>query len=70
MKFLLLISICSFIDGTCLEPIKYPKYFDDWKTCTISALEISKDMLMEQDKDLVNNYYLATQFSCQPLTES
>jgi len=38
MKFVLILSVCSFVTGECKDPVKYQETFDTWKECAIVAL--------------------------------
>tara|TARA_R110000824_G_scaffold63169_1_gene166460 strand:+ start:40 stop:252 length:213 start_codon:yes stop_codon:yes gene_type:complete len=66
MKFILTISLCSFINNKCLPPAEVKQEFNSWKECTIAALEISKQIIIAQEDTFVNNYKVATKFMCQP----
>ena len=64
MKFVLAISLCSFINNTCLPPVEVIKPYDSWKECSVAAYEISKAMITAQQDDYVNNNKLSTKFTC------
>jgi hypothetical protein len=65
MKFVLILSVCSFVTGECKDPIKYQKTFDTWKECAIVALDTSIQYLELMNKDTVNELQLSTQYSCR-----
>jgi hypothetical protein len=65
MKFVLMLSICSFVLGECKDPIKYPENFDTWKDCAIVALYTSVKYLESMDDETVNKFQLSTQYSCK-----
>ena len=65
MKFVLMLSICSFVLGECKDPIKYPENFDTWKDCAIVALDTSIKYLEAMDSNTVNELQLSTQYSCK-----
>ena len=67
MKFILLISLCSFIENQCLPPVQIKQEFNSWKECTIAALEISKKIIIAQEDTFVNKNKVATQFVCQEI---
>ena len=69
MKFILVITLCSFIENQCLPPAQIKAEFNSWKECTISALEISKEIIIAQEDTFVNDNKVATQFSCKELKE-
>ena len=49
MKFILVISLCSFINNQCLTPVQIKGVYNSWKECTIAALEISKQLIIAQE---------------------
>jgi hypothetical protein len=65
MKFVLMLSICSFVVGECKDPVKYQETFDTWKDCAIVALDTSIKYLEAMDDDTVNQFQLSTQYSCK-----
>lgn len=69
MKFLLYISLCSVASNTCLEPIKYEEVFNDWNTCVVTALDISKKVMKVLDLEDINKFKLSTQYSCEEVHE-
>ena len=69
MKFILVISLCSFLENQCLPPAQVKQEFNSWKECTIAALEISKKIIIAQEDTFVNNNKVATQFTCKELKE-
>jgi|TARA_R100001463_G_scaffold53950_2_gene104957 hypothetical protein len=66
MKFILMLSVCSFVTGECKDPITYGKTFDTWKECAIVALDTSIKYLETMDVSTVNELQLSTQYSCKP----
>jgi len=64
MKFVLMLSLCSFVTGECKDPVKYQETFDTWKECAIVALDTSIQYLELMDKDIVNKFKLSTQYTC------
>jgi len=71
MKFILTISVCSFLNGECATSIKIPQYYNTWSQCVQSAIIYSEKILWQRiGVDKVNQYKLATKFSCQELRES
>jgi len=65
MKFVLILSVCSFITGECKDPITYNQTFDTWKDCAIVALDTSIQYLELMNKDIVNELQLSTQYICR-----
>ena len=64
MKFILTMSLCSFINNQCLPPVQIQTQYDSWKDCTVAALRISKELLDTQTIKDVNDAKLATKYSC------
>ena len=64
MKFVLMLSVCSFVTGECKDPIRYQETFDTWKECAIVALDTSIQYLELMDTDKVNKFQLSTQYTC------
>ena len=64
MKFVLMLSLCSFVTGECKDPGKYQETFDTWKECAIVALDTSIQYLELMNKDTVNKLQLSTQYTC------
>ena len=69
MKFVLVISLCSFINNQCLPPVEVKVEYNSWKECTLAALEISKQLIISQEDIFVNNNKVATKFICQPTSK-
>jgi hypothetical protein len=64
MKFVLVLTVCSFLTGECKEPIKYEQTFDSWKHCALTALDTSSKYLLAMDDNTVNEFKLSTQYTC------
>ena len=65
MKFILMLSVCSFVTGECKDPVKHQETFDTWKDCAIVALDTSIQYLELMDTDTVNKLQLSTQYTCR-----
>jgi len=65
MKFVLMLSVCSYVTGECKDPIRYQETFDTWKECAIVALDTSIKYLEAMDTDTVNKFKLSTQYTCK-----
>ena len=70
VKFILLLSLCSFINNECLPPLQVKETFNSWKECTIAALEISKKMIIAQHDNEINDKKLATKFFCEEIQKT
>ena len=60
MKFVLMLSVCSFLTGECKPPIKYEQTFDSWKHCALTALDTRSKYLLAMDDKIVNEFQLST----------
>ena len=70
MKFILVISLCSFVNNECLPPVQVTTQYDSWKECTVAALTISNDIIVQQKDEDVNIAKLATKFMCEEIKET
>jgi len=70
MKFILTISLCSFINNQCLPPAEVKEPFNSWKECTLIALEISKKLITAQDDIFINENKVATKYMCTKIDET
>jgi len=69
MKFILMLSVCSFVTGECKDPVKYQETFDTWKECAIVALDTSIKYLETMNTETVNRFQLSTQYTCKQSKE-
>ena len=69
MKFILIISLCSFINNQCLPPAQIKGEYNSWKECTLAALEISKKLIIAQEDTFVNDNKVAVQFTCKEVKQ-
>lgn len=65
MKFILIYTLCSFIDGTCLPDQQHPKLFNTWQDCIITGLDISKKSIELFPQEDIEKYHLGPRFVCQ-----
>ena len=69
-KFILILSVCSFLSGECKPPIQPTIVYDDWAECAADASVKSLELLQKEGKDNVNQYRLAVKFGCYPISET
>tara|TARA_B100001939_G_C16660960_1_gene495945 strand:- start:298 stop:519 length:222 start_codon:yes stop_codon:yes gene_type:complete len=63
MKFILILSLCSAISGTCQTTGIHPQKFDTWSECVkAGAREIIK--VTEKYEDKVNKQKLVVSYFC------
>ena len=65
MKYVLIIWVCSFLQGNaCLAPIEYTTTYDSWYECSREAHTQSKKILANMGFKVVNEAKLATKYNC------
>jgi len=69
-KFILILSVCSFLSGECNNPVQPPVVYDDWAECAVDASVKSLELLQKEGKDKVNKYRLAVKFGCYPVSDA
>ena len=66
MKYVLIIWVCSFIEGNgCLSPIESPKLYDSWYECSIAAHQESAKILQKMGYAKVNEYQVGMKYTCK-----
>jgi len=69
MNFILTITLCSFINNQCLPPSQIKAEYASWKECVVSALDISKQLIIAQEDTFVNDNKVAVQFTCKEVKQ-
>ena len=55
MKYMLIIWVCSFIEGNrCMEPVKYTQLYDSWYECSVAAHKESTRILQKMGYKVFN----------------
>ena len=68
MKYILIIWVCSFLQGNaCLAPIEYPTTYDSWYECSRTAHMNSVKLLSKMGYAYVNKYEVGTKYNCRPV---
>ena len=67
IKFILVLSVCSFLTGECKPPVQPPIVYNSWADCATDASVKSLELLRKEGKDIVNKYRLAVKFGCYPV---
>ena len=66
MKFILIIWVCSFIQGNaCLAPMEYPTTYNSWYECSRDAQIESAKLLSKMGYKSVNDYKIGTKYYCK-----
>ena len=64
MKFMLVISLCSFIHQSCKPIDNGTTLYDDWSRCIGAGYISSIKILDEIGKEEVNKHQISTQIMC------
>ncbi len=68
MKYVLILWVCSFIQGNaCMPPVEVPKLYDSWYECSIGAHKESMTLLQKMGYANVNKYRVGTKYTCKPV---
>jgi hypothetical protein len=66
MKYILIIWVCSFIEGNgCMPPVQSPKVYDSWYECTYEAHNESAIALTKNGICRMNNIKWASSIACK-----
>ena len=66
MKYVLIIWVCSFIEGNgCLSPIESPKLYDSWYEFSMAAHKESIRILQKMGYGDVNKYNVGSKYTCK-----
>ena len=66
MKYILIIWVCSFIQGNaCLAPIEYPILYDSWYECSRAAHTESIKIMAKMGYNKVNQYQIGMKYNCK-----
>ena len=67
MKFILVIWVCSFIEGNvCVPPMESKQLFDSWYECSVAAHKESIKLHQKMGFKYVNEYKVGTKYYCRP----
>jgi len=69
-KFILVITVCSFLDSSCMPPMEVPIPYNSWADCVDSALLKSQEVLKKWPRKDIEKHRLATKFMCYPVRET
>ena len=70
MKFVLLLTMCSYMSGNCLPPYEWPTQFDNAYDCSITGYEESIRKLKEIGPIEVNKHKISITFSGARIQET
>ena len=66
MKILLTLIMCSYIQGSCLQPYEWPVQYDTIYDCMIAGYEESQKKMKEIGRVEVNQHQIYIRFTCVP----
>ena len=69
IKFLLVMKVCSILDGTCL-PEKEVSYHDTWFECARAGTLETLVLMNDIGEDLINKNKLYISFGCKTPNEA
>ena len=64
MKFALLMIMCSYVAGECIDPVPMNTYYDDMYSCMNAGYQHSLDKSIDLGKEQVNEYQIYIKFIC------
>ncbi len=68
MKYILIIWVCSFLEGqTCMPPMEFPTQFDSWYACSRAAHQESIRIMSKTGFKKVNELKLGVKYNCKPV---
>ena len=70
MKFILLLTMCSYISGACMPTYEWPVKFDSGYDCSIAGYEEAARKLKEIVPEEVNKHRISITFSCAGIQET
>ncbi len=71
MKFLMVMFICSYVEGNECKPIQpLITYFNTYSECAIHGYEYSINILKNFDPKIINTYRMYTVFNCKEITQT
>ena len=65
MKFILLLTMCSYVSGACMPTYEWPVKFDSGYDCSIAGYEESSKKLKQIGKADVELHRISIQFTCK-----
>ena len=68
MKYILILYVCSFIEGNgCLPPVESKQTFNSWYECSMTAHKEAVRMLQKMGYAEVNKYKVGLKYTCKPV---
>mgnify|MGYP006230862399 CR=1 FL=1 len=72
MKFVLILLLCSVIDGktNCLDPHRVEVEYPDAYDCMLKGYELSHEKTVEIGPEEVNKYNIYIKFNCDAVEDT
>ena len=64
MKYVLIVTICSFLDNKCPLEMTSNELFNDWSSCMKKGLEVSTKTINNIKEEDITKFKLAPKFMC------
>ena len=64
MKFALLMIMCSYVAGECMDPVPMDTYYNDMYSCLNAGYQHSLDKSIEVGAKQINEYKIYMKFIC------
>jgi len=65
-KYILIINICSTLDGSCLPSLQKDILFNTHYDCAVAGYQHSQTLLRTFGKERVNESKILISFNCKP----
>ena len=66
MQILLTLILCSYVQGSCLQPYQWPVEYKDMYDCFNAGYEFSLQKMKEIGRVEVNQHQIYIRFTCVP----
>jgi len=67
MKYILIITLCSYVDLTCIPSVQMPGEYNDLYECFLDGYDKSYMKIEEIGRDDINKFKIFTKFRCDPV---
>ena len=64
MKFMLVVTFCSFLTGECPVQFYDDKIYNDWSSCMKEGINKSQSLIDGMEKEVINKLQVAPKFMC------
>ena len=66
MKYIMILWVCSFLNGpNCSPAMTSKQIYDSWYECSQAAYAKSRQVVAKLGYAYVNEYQIATKFTCK-----